>query len=351
MSFFYGSEGTLVLPIVIHLFTAFSCLLVGLHCCISPRLLIKIFSRKSQLRILDCTHCDWVTDDSIQTIANNCSLLESLSLAKCRNVQGRTLSTLLNKCPRLRTLILQGTQIKDEYMATADWDDRRIVELNVLSCYRLSFSGLSAVLPKLKRLRYLKCALTDEILRLIVDGFPLLEVFFLHRRYPVTVQCVSDLLFHCPSITCLDVSSIPLAFVYFESFLPSMPRLRLLSFAGNELLGTEKIIRSLGRSCLDLEVVCINYFHSTNNFEIERSFVFLLQKCRKLREIILNGLFVNNLVTSIRSLAYYVCDREDISVEENKHFFLPGPRNSLDNATNMRTHTVEPGRNFQLRIR
>ena len=295
---------------------------------------MSIFYRKYDLRVLDCTQCDWITDDSIQVIAENCSFLESLCLAKCRNVQGRTLSALLNKCPMLRMLILEGTQIKDEYVAMADWDDTSIIELNVLSCYRLSFFGLSVVLPKLKRLRYLKCALTDEILRLIVDGFPLLEVFFLHRRYPVTVQCVSDLLFHCPSITCLDISSIPLAFVYFESFLPCMPRLRLLSFAGNELLGTEKIIRSLGRNCLDLETVCVNYFHSTNNFEIERSFVFLLQKCRKLKEIILNGLFVNNLVISIRSLAYYVCDREDISVEENKHFFLPGPRNSLDNVRN-----------------
>lgn len=250
-------------------------------------------------------------------------------------MQGRTLPRLLNKCPKLRTLILQGTQLKDEYVERSNWEDTNIVELNVLSCYRLSFNGLSALLPKLKRLRYLKCALTDEILRLVVDGFPLLDVFFLHRRYPVTVQCVSDLLFHCPRITCLDISSIPLAFVYFESFLPSMPRLRLLSFAGNELLGTEKIIRSLGRNCFDLEVVCVNYFHSTNNFEIERSFVFLLQKCRKLQELILNGLFVNSLVASVRSLAYYVCDRQDISIEENKHCFLPGPRNSLDNVRQM----------------
>ena len=140
-----------------------------------------------------------------------------------------------------KTLILEGTQIKDEYLGTADWENTKIIELNVLSCYRLSFSGLSAVLPKLKRLRYLKCAMTDEILRLIMDGFPLLQVFFLQRRYPVTVQSVSDLLFHCPSVTCLDISSIPLAFVYFETFLPRMPRLQLLSFARNELLGTENI--------------------------------------------------------------------------------------------------------------
>ena len=140
----------------------------GLHCFISPRLFKRIFSRKHQLRFLDCTQCDWVTDDSIQIVAENCPIMESLTLAKCRNIHGKSLPSLLSNCPKLKTLILEGTQIKDEFLGTADWENTNIIELNVLSCYRLSFSGLSAVLPKLRRLRYLKCALTDEILRLIV---------------------------------------------------------------------------------------------------------------------------------------------------------------------------------------
>ncbi|KAM7425907.1 hypothetical protein ABFA07_022724 [Porites harrisoni] len=143
---------------------------LGLHCCISPRLFRSIFSRKHQLRILDCTQCDWVTDDSIHIVAENCPFMESLTVAKCRNIQGKSLSSLLSNCPKLKTLILEGTQIKDKFLGTADWENTNIIELNVLSCYRLSFSGLSAVLPKLRHLRYLKYALTDEILRLIYSG-------------------------------------------------------------------------------------------------------------------------------------------------------------------------------------
>ena len=106
-----------------------------------------------------------------------------------------------------------------------------------------------------------------------------------------------------------------------------------------KLLGTENIIRSLARNCIDLQVICVNYVQSTNNFEIERPFVFLLHRCRKLKEVILNGLFVNKLVVSIRNLGYYVCDRDDILVAENKHFFLPGPQNSLDNV-NLEDYTI-----------
>ena len=84
----------------------------------------------------------------------------------------------------------------------------------------------------------------------------------------------------------------------------------LLSFAGNELLGTENIILYLARNCIDLQVICVNYFHSTNNFEIERSFVFLLQRCRKLKEVILNGLFVNNLVVHVYTELRVLCVRQ-----------------------------------------
>ena len=104
----------------------------GLHCCISPRLFRSIFSRKHQLRFLDCTQCDWVTDDSIQIVAENCPFMESLTLAKCRNIQGKSLSSLLSNCPKLKTLILEGTHIKDEYLGTADWENTNIIELNVL---------------------------------------------------------------------------------------------------------------------------------------------------------------------------------------------------------------------------
>ena len=292
---------------------------------------MDVLHQKSNLRILDCAQCDLVTDDSIEAVAKHCIFLESLSLEKCRNVQGRTLPVLIEQCTRLRTLIMEGTQLKDEFVEKTNWDISGIIELNVLNCYPLSFYGLSAVLPKLKRLHYLKCAVTDEILHLVAVGFSLLEVFVLHRRYPVTVQLVSDLLFHCPRITCLDISSIPLAFAFFESFLPVLPRLRGLSFAGNELLGTEKIIRSLAKSSIELEVLCVNYFDSASNFEIERSFAFLFKKCKKLREVILNGFFVNSIVASLLSLACNVYARQDITISENKPFIVPRPRQSLDN--------------------
>lgn len=98
----------------------------------------------------------------------------------------------------------------------------------------------------------------------------------------------------------------------------------MLSFVGNEFLGIEKIICLLVRNCLDLEVVCVNYFYLINNFEIECVFVYLLQRCEKFKEFILNGLFVRNLILFIRSLVYYVCNKEDILIVENKFFFFFG---------------------------
>ena len=41
-------------------------------------------------------------------------------------------------------------------------------------------------------------------------------------------------------------------------------------------------------------------------------------------EVTLNGLFVNNLVTIVK--------KKDVEVEKMSIFFIPGPRNSLENA-------------------
>lgn len=148
--------------------------------------------------------------------------------------------------------------------------------MNVFCCYCLLFLGLLEIFFKLKCLCYFKCVLIDEVLKFIVSGYLLLEVLFFYWCYLVIVKCVSDLLFYCLILICFDFLFIFLVFVYFESFFFSMFWFWMLSFVGNEFLGIEKIICLLVRNCLDLEVVCVNYFYLINNFEIECVFVYLL---------------------------------------------------------------------------
>ena len=56
--------------------------------------------------------------------------MESLTLAKCRNFKGKSLPSLLSNCPKLKTLTLEGTQIKDDFLKNADrensWGQRTL---------------------------------------------------------------------------------------------------------------------------------------------------------------------------------------------------------------------------------
>ena len=303
----------------------------GLYYCFSSRFSSKIFLNKHQLRILDCSTCDWYTDTCTKIISENCPGLESISLVRCCNIQGYYLKELLQNCTNLQTVLLGGTRIVDDAISRVDWKNSSVTELDIINCYRLGADALSAVLPNLPRLRYLRCAITDEVLRKMYSGFPTLSLLHLHRRYPITVEAVKNLLLFCPQITCLDISSIPLACVHFEIFLPSMPFLQSINFAGNELLGTERIVQALASFCTQLEVISINYYHSSDDEEIKAAFGALMRRCRSLKTIILSGLYVTDLVKEIQNFAANnIRRRKSLNIFENEHFQLPKPHLALD---------------------
>ena len=310
--------------------------LIGLYYCISSRFSSKLFLNKNQLRVLDCSTCDWFTDTCTKIISENCPGLESISLVRCCNIQGYYLKELVENCNGLKTVLLGGTRIVDDAVSRIDWKNSCITELDIINCYRLGADALSAVLPNLPSLRYLRCAITDEVLHQMYSGFPELSLLHLHRRYPITVEAVKNLLLFCPGITCLDISSIPLACVHFETFLPSMPLLKSINFAGNELLGTERIVNALGNFCPHLKTISINYYHSSDDEEIKIAFSTLMKKCRNLKTVILSGLYVTDLVREIQEFATKnICTRKPLRVYENEHFRLPKPILSLDNFMRM----------------
>ena len=298
----------------------------------SPRLSPQILHTKSRLRVLDCSNSGWLTDLTIRTVSANCPLLESLSVAGCTNFQGVSLPKLIQSCLSLTTLVMSGTRVKDQGVMNTDWRLSRISELNILYCHQLTATGLSAMLPKLTRLCYLKCTLTDDTLKLLLPrGYQAIEVLQVHRRYPVTLQYFTRWLSSCPQVTCLDISSIPLDCKHFETFLSKIPRLRILNFAGYEVLGLEKIIFLLTQHCLNLEELSVNFYQSSNSEQLKRGIIVLMERCKNIQKIIVNGLFVRELVAEVCALARLSHLRNDIEIRGNEPFVLPRPRLHIAN--------------------
>ena len=281
--------------------------------------------------MLDCSHCDWMNDDFVQVIAKNSPNLEFLSLCHCYNYTGTSLKDLLHSCRKLHTLLLTGTRIDDISLVNTKWENTAITSLDIRHCARVSHIGVSAVLSKLPRLRYLKCALTDESCRLLQDkGFPEVETLQIYRHYPITIDIACNLLIRCPMITCLDVSSIPFSHVHFQAFLPSMPWLKWICFAANECCGTNVIVQSLAKFSRKLESVWIVYYHCNERDSITDALVELAKRCRSLRTINLTGLYVNDVLRQIEMKVNNAGARCDLEFIRNEVFVLPQPECNLD---------------------
>ena len=67
----------------------------------------KIKAATPNLRVLVLYGVLFINDTHLETIAANSPFLECLSCAFCVNVKGQALRSLIHKCRRLRTLLLQ----------------------------------------------------------------------------------------------------------------------------------------------------------------------------------------------------------------------------------------------------
>ena len=183
-----------------------------------------------------------------------------------------------------------------------NWKSSKIEELDVSHCYALDEEGLKNAIPNLRNLRYLRSAVTDVVMQEMSDVAPNIEVFELRRRYPVETDNICILLSLCCNMTCLDISLTPVEAKYFYEFLPKMPTLRSILFAGHEALGTADIIRALRNNCKDIRSVGINYYHASEDVNLKEALLSMTIRSPKLEIVALQGLYVEELVKELQTL-------------------------------------------------
>ena len=281
------------------------------------------------LRILDCSECHWTTDVFIRDISRAAPALQSLSAARCINVSGSTLSELFKNCTFLQTLILRRTKISDECVRRVNWEDASITELDISHCYALDEEGIRNIIPKLTKIKYLRSAVTDNVLQDMMNVVQDLEVFELRRRYPINIDNVSILLRGCAKLKVLDVSLTPLEAKQFLEFLPYTTNLQRLYFAGHEALGTSEIIRYLGKYCRKMKHVLLNYYHANDDLNLKVALLEMTAMCPYLRSVAIQGLYVEDIISELRALSVSIPSARKVRFGYPMSFDVPPPSLSV----------------------
>eukprot|EP00794_Sanderia_malayensis_P020540 gene20540-22561_t len=115
----------------------------------------SLFKKMSNLKVLECCDSEIITDETLEIISEELPVLSSLNVKSCRKIVGTSLRKLVWTLRHLKCLILTGTSIHDDSLASVAWERCLLEDLDLSMCDRITTNGLQAVVPKLPHLLHL----------------------------------------------------------------------------------------------------------------------------------------------------------------------------------------------------
>lgn len=257
----------------------------------------RMFVKMQNLTILDCTNCEAMKDEHVQTIAMCCPKLESFCLNGCKNIYGTTFDELLRKCGLLRTLLLRYTPIRDSCFDCPLWAETKLEEIDISACTHLTRTGLVRLLTQIKSFRYLNLsycgigrAVTDSVLIAMVSYGSCAKIEMLDIRWSmnITPHVLREFLKSCPLLKCLGIyQSSHINCSAMADLLDCVPRLEILEFGafGKASISESFLFPNLVRHCPRLRALSLINFLSLNPYSDGQLFGRLLSGCLNLERI------------------------------------------------------------------
>ncbi|KAK3096130.1 hypothetical protein FSP39_023545 [Pinctada imbricata] len=132
----------------------------------------KIKAHTPNLRVVNMYGITFIDDTHIELLTSNCIHIECLALNFCLRVKGASFKTLVQRCKKLKSLLLQHTGIDDQNMMAVPWETSVISELDLTST-ELSTECLENILLRMPGFSFLGLGhcefFTDRILDLLVQ--------------------------------------------------------------------------------------------------------------------------------------------------------------------------------------
>jgi hypothetical protein len=123
--------------------------------------------------VLNLYGITFITDDHIESLASGCMQLECVALYYCSRFKGYSLKTLMSRCRKMKSLLLQNTGIENDAIKAVEWGESSLAELDLTST-DLDEPTLSLILNNLPALTYLSVAncdgFTDRVFQSMVKN-------------------------------------------------------------------------------------------------------------------------------------------------------------------------------------
>lgn len=195
----------------------------------------KLKSAVPNLRVVNLYGIIFVDDSHVEALSSNCIQLECLAINFCNKFTGSTLKLLLQRCKKLKTLLMQQTSLKSEHVMAAEWDKTVLQELDITAT-ELSTECLIDLLIRIPALRYF-CAgqqdgFTDQVIKEWIEkgNIKNLVALDLDRNENISEEALTYLVkIQGPMLRGLGLSNIPHITEHFwNAMLPNLKNSRIL---------------------------------------------------------------------------------------------------------------------------
>ena len=133
----------------------------------------------------------FIDDNHIESIASGCIHLECIALYYCSRFKGYSLKTLMSRCKKIKSLLLQNTCIENEAIRQVEWDQTNLEELD-LSSTDLDEATLLHMLNTAPNLTYLSVAycdgFTDHVLQTLIKNKKLTNLTAIDLSHTVNLN-------------------------------------------------------------------------------------------------------------------------------------------------------------------
>ncbi|KAK2373227.1 F-box/LRR-repeat protein [Trifolium repens] len=129
-------------------------------------IIIKFASIFPNLQVLDLSHCDYISDESIYQVLRCCKI-RYLNLTFCKRVDFHGLNFEVSK---LEVLNLSSTKVNDETLNVISRNCRGLLQLKLKFCDFVTEKGVNHVIEKCTQLRKINLARCRKLHNNIVDS-------------------------------------------------------------------------------------------------------------------------------------------------------------------------------------
>ncbi|RWS07285.1 F-box/LRR-repeat protein 20-like protein [Dinothrombium tinctorium] len=195
----------------------------------------KLKSAVPNLRVVNLYGINFVDDSHVEAFSSNCIQLECLALNYCSKFTGSVLKLLLQRCKRLRCLLLPHTSLQSENVMMVEWEKTSLQELDITAT-ELSSECLIDLLKRAPPLRYLSAGqqdgFNDLVLKEYVESGNIknLIAFDVDRNENISEEMLLQFLrIQGPNLRGLQLSFIPhLTEQFWNSSLPLLKNMKIL---------------------------------------------------------------------------------------------------------------------------